>query len=288
MTPCDEYIIKMNQYLDGELPDREVADLFEHIEQCGDCRCRFESLRVISAQIRELEEYPPEELHSSIMAGIKKEQSRSSSCRRRTVGTVSAIAACALIAVALFSGVLPGLSPWLLFDNAENSNGASRLAENMDMAPAPESAESPAQQAADAVWQAVGEKAQENAMENETVQEGQLFPNSLLSPGSKTETEQLPMDGQVFVLPALQTSETFAAYCIVTGTGVLPEIFEPGAVIEYPDYGEIYIVVENDDAGFQAAREALQAAGFTIWEQVENLPKTDPSSERCLIVIFAQ
>jgi len=287
MTPCDEYIIKMNQYLDGELPDREVADLFRHVEQCSSCHRRFESLRIISAQMQELEEYPPEDLHSRIMAGIKKDQS--SRRRRKMVRTAGTVAACALIAVALFSGMLPGIVPEIAFDSAENGS-APRAAENMNMAPAPESAYAASQQKADTAAESAEDTVQDSEAE-EPAQSGQLFPNSMLSPGTEPDPDEENTAAgaeQVFILPQLQTSEGFAAYCIATGTGALPEIFEPGAVIEYPDYGETYIFVENDGAAFTAARDALETAGFTVWEQVENLPETDPAADRCLIVIFAQ
>ena len=71
MNNCTKYIEQMNMYLDGELKGSNISELLDHIERCSNCKKRFESLKIISFQAREMEVNVPLDLHENIMRNVR-------------------------------------------------------------------------------------------------------------------------------------------------------------------------------------------------------------------------
>ena len=72
MKKCSEYAEQISMYIDGMLPPEEADELMEHLERCENCQKRYESLRIITAEMHEMNQLPPHGMHDSIMRYVRK------------------------------------------------------------------------------------------------------------------------------------------------------------------------------------------------------------------------
>lgn len=91
-----------DKYVDGELTEREINELFEHVETCGECRQYLE----ITVKTEEAVDVPdmtplPHGLHAHIMASVKTDAAQKK-IRERRVPAVSRLAPMAAAFLCIF------------------------------------------------------------------------------------------------------------------------------------------------------------------------------------------
>ena len=106
MKPCDEYLLALSAFVDGELEETERAALEAHLNECEGCRRWLSELSAMRAAFDTLEEEPaPDGFAKGVMTRLQ-EQKRPA--RRRARGWMGLVACAAVALVAL--SVLPGLT----------------------------------------------------------------------------------------------------------------------------------------------------------------------------------
>ncbi len=109
MNNCTKYIEQMNMYLDGELKGSKISELLEHIERCPNCKNRFESLKIISFQTREMDVSVPQDLHDKIMRNVRTNARPAK--KRYGMQKFLSFAAVAAVFLILISTVFSGFTP---------------------------------------------------------------------------------------------------------------------------------------------------------------------------------
>ena len=110
MNACDRYEIMISALLDGELDEREKAELSAHITGCGHCTALAAAFAAVSGTLEEGLEEPPAELHGAIMekvetaAKVKRSQTRFMRLR-----PIIAAAACVAVVVVTLLAANRGL-----------------------------------------------------------------------------------------------------------------------------------------------------------------------------------
>src|SRR6266496_5228482 len=55
----DTWTNRLSEYLDGDLPEKELAGLEAHLPGCADCRATLQQLRRVVARAQALDDRPP-------------------------------------------------------------------------------------------------------------------------------------------------------------------------------------------------------------------------------------
>lgn len=105
MNDCEYYRELISRMLDEELTAEESAALESHLESCAQCRVMYEAFSAVSRLAGETEE-PPEALHESIMADIRRADIKAKNRRLRPVFAAAACLAVVLLGVWGMSGRL--------------------------------------------------------------------------------------------------------------------------------------------------------------------------------------
>lgn len=105
MMEHEKCIELISELVDGELDEKAAAEVRGHIASCPECRRVYEVFSGISEGLSELEE-PPEELHGSIMSGIRRSRKKKS-----RIVWIKALSAAACLAIVVFAGIRAGMSP---------------------------------------------------------------------------------------------------------------------------------------------------------------------------------
>ena len=111
MSRCEKYIELASRHLDGDLSPDEEKSLFEHLEECPDCRRYYEAMAEVSGMLQETS--APEGFAARVMGAVgaalpveKKdvpkegEQQRKKPLRRGAIARFAALAACLALVVA--------------------------------------------------------------------------------------------------------------------------------------------------------------------------------------------
>lgn len=111
MSRCEKYIELASRQLDGDLSPDEEKSLFEHLEECPDCRRYYEAMAEVSGMLQETS--APEGFAARVMGAVgaalpveKKdvpkegEQQRKKPLRRGAIARFAALAACLALVVA--------------------------------------------------------------------------------------------------------------------------------------------------------------------------------------------
>ena len=105
---CIDFIERLDLYIDGQLPDEEQPEFFEHIEICADCKLIFDEAIAISNAAKPLAvAKAPDELLTNVMAYVRSESVPvvvpNRSAKKRGWSTLSkaltGVAACAVVVV---------------------------------------------------------------------------------------------------------------------------------------------------------------------------------------------
>lgn len=92
MKNCQDYLLKISQYLDNDLPSEDVGDLENHLSTCRSCKRKFLELKLLTSSIKSIprEDMPPG-LFFKVRKRIqeRKEQKRSYFIRWGTVLSLS-------------------------------------------------------------------------------------------------------------------------------------------------------------------------------------------------------
>lgn len=290
---CQDYIEKMNLYLDGELSVNEVSDLLRHIESCEECRKRFDNLKTVVYGTRRLRTSPPEGLHSSIMRAVAQEKpARRAAARRRLTG-YSALAACAALLVIVVSTVAPQLGNIYLFgrhlDNSASAQVADGMVDGASSAPgAVQSAMAPQDKAAgDAAPKASLYSAENEGQDSAPLTEEPEQYSIAAQNGARLSAPPDAFEYDLFTVPQLSVTERVGFYIIATGqVDGLTDLFPLESVVNYHEVGEMYVFIDNTQDAKGEAEYLLAQAGCTLYANVENLPETSGDAEHGLVVIF--
>ena len=94
---CEKYLDLISARMDGELTQREQAELDAHLQTCPACRAIAGELEGLHSALTDLGEVPaPVELSRSVLSKIKAERQQS---RRRVVRRLASLAACLVLCV---------------------------------------------------------------------------------------------------------------------------------------------------------------------------------------------
>ena len=74
MNQCDAMQVLISRMLDEEPEPQERVALEAHVAVCPDCRTMFETFAAVSDSLRNDLEEPPERLHESVMAEVRRDQ----------------------------------------------------------------------------------------------------------------------------------------------------------------------------------------------------------------------
>jgi len=90
---CDIEAISM--FIDGELPEMDAARLRGHLSECPSCRALLKDLTAVKEGFALLDDDPPDTLLPGIL--YKIELGEEPPRRRRIIGSLAGVAACAAI-----------------------------------------------------------------------------------------------------------------------------------------------------------------------------------------------
>lgn len=105
MKACERYELMISALLDGELGERDKAELSAHIVGCERCGALAAAFAAVSGTLTESLEEPPDELRGAVMekvaaaAEVKRRQNRF----MRLTPIIAAAACVAVVAVTLFA-----------------------------------------------------------------------------------------------------------------------------------------------------------------------------------------
>jgi len=94
MADCEKYIEMMSAMVDGELSEKDEAELRSHLEDCADCRRVYNAFTGISGALSEELAAPPETLVNGVMYKINLQKKGG---RRFAFGRFTALAACLVL-----------------------------------------------------------------------------------------------------------------------------------------------------------------------------------------------
>jgi len=303
LKECYEYTVKMNMYLDGELPVNQIPALLRHIESCPRCQARFEALKVVAFETRSLSITPPDHLHSSIMEHIKKNTGQRK--RKRIINIRPlALAACAAVLI-LFSGTLARLNNVYLFGRGKSesvkseslrmysadSSGAGQAGNTQedgqaadpekgsDTAGAKSSARPGSAQAESGTGSTTGGSAGGRT-------EGALIPDKNMSAQNEQTEEQ---KGKTLLLEAVMP-EGYAFYRIWEGQGQMPEILQSESKVSYDDSGITVIYLKNDKTTWGNVEDALIEASYKpIGDRFGGTyPQADSAAAQGLLILVSE
>lgn len=100
MSECDRYLEMISELVDGELPEPQKTELFEHLESCDYCRRAYDAFSAISLSLGETA--APEGFANGVMAAVRTQGGTGSKRARRPGKSpvrYMALAACLILAV---------------------------------------------------------------------------------------------------------------------------------------------------------------------------------------------
>lgn len=100
MSECDRYLEMISQLVDGELPEPQKTELFEHLESCANCRRVYDAFNAISLSLGETA--APEGFAEGVMAAVRTQGghgSRRAGKPGKSPVRYLALAACIVLAV---------------------------------------------------------------------------------------------------------------------------------------------------------------------------------------------
>ena len=144
MSHCNKYLEMASLCLDGELPESEEKELFEHLESCEECRKYFEAFKAASLALDEVS--APEGFAAGVMDAVRaqapeRKSVKSAKPRRRgLIARYAALAAClALVVAAGVKLALPSGSAGSMENRGKpaafSSTGAGSKSESNQIAP---------------------------------------------------------------------------------------------------------------------------------------------------------
>lgn len=127
MKTCEEFAPLLSAYFDGELTERECAEVRAHLENCETCRVRLAEYAAVRSEMLTVfaEEEVPEGFAEGVMAAVRAEKAAAApkKAKKRTWKRYLPIAACAAI-VLLSASLFPQMSG---LDGAKSADTAAPM-----------------------------------------------------------------------------------------------------------------------------------------------------------------
>lgn len=320
MSNCQKYIEQMNMYLDGELKTSMIGELLQHISECPSCNKRFESLKIITFEMRDEKNIQaPSNLHASIMQHVRT--SAPKYIKSRKVQWVINLGLVAAVFLFVFSGAVKYMKNTYIFDNPNAANTAN-IAASLSLDEGPEAVDEPMQKAA--LRSAEEPQSDDNIKKddlkkNEDTDSGstktpfQIFKSGLI-PGSAELKQKAGVDtdlkepdttaeASVALIDEIDnrgieptkenllaeniilTDEAFSFYNLYKGELPLPSFFSNFSTIFHKKENITYIYIPNNEKQHTEAKRQLAASGFTLQEKPENMPENESNAEFGLAII---
>lgn len=247
---CEEALALLSGHLDGENTQEEEQALLAHLEVCDECCALLSAFEEADAGVLALEAEPPQGLREQIMETVRRESVRPK--KRVKPWAVPTVAAAAVVAILLGTGILS--QPQLQFtaDSAANTTASLARAETTMDTAAPYAAADTASEAP---------ALEKEMLEPEMAMASDEAPASeetdaVVQPDTTTETTtesvELPVDAVDSTSVAQEIAQTRQARVIVLSA------MEPGLAEDTQEYLEDgSVLVTLKDA---AAWEQLQTA----------------------------
>ena len=270
MSRCEEYIIQMNQYLDGELSQQGSGDFLRHLESCPSCRKYFEQIKIAAYELRHMKVAVPDTLHGSIMRHVRA--NTGAGRHKKLVRALSSLVACAAVLAIVATG---GLNRVFLFGTGLKRSMANESAPQAALSIAPDAADR-SEPGANALVPPT----------EEALEKGGFSANVH---GQNGEIPEWANDHALFLSPTLHNRIAPAQFVIVTGgdEGKLATLFPNETLYQAEETGEWYLETANDEETVYNTAILLADNGYTIHDTVEGLPETDASADIAVFVIFA-
>jgi len=250
MNNCSKYIEQMNMYLDGELKGSKISELLEHIERCPNCKKRFESLKIISFQTREMEVSIPEDLHENIMRNVRSNARPA----KRKIG-MQKIMSFAAVAAAVFAILVSGtFGSHFSFGWGSEEAATFSPAANVKVA-------------------------------SFTTDEDNGAPAEAVSDNQKSLIVDAVIESPVVKGEVLAEEGKFAFLKLFSGKDKLPEFVSEYSMEQDTDSQLIYVFVENDPEIYNDFEKKLIAEDFTDGGELKNASNIDPDASNVLYII---
>ncbi len=292
MCRCEEYILLMNQYLDGELSPQEANELLLHLEQCPTCRKRFENIKIASYELRHMRAPVPQTLHASIMRQVRANSGAAK--KRNLLRALGSLAACAAVVTIVVTGGLNRIFPFgtggaMKSASLPQEDAAAPRSATITMAEDDENAQESdgTTPSLFSAKEAPGANAQAAGSANELLEEETTKKNHLLGQ-PYPDVPDWAYDHTSFVAPVLHNRTQPKSFVFVTGTSGdgLAELFPDATVYRAEETGEWYLETAADEETVHETVALLADYGYTIHDSVDGVPEVDAQSATAVFVIF--
>ncbi len=74
MSNCTHFVELINKYVDNMLNEKDEKELMTHINECDECRTRFEMMKLLTSEMSHMEEDVPVGFTESVMNKVRHEK----------------------------------------------------------------------------------------------------------------------------------------------------------------------------------------------------------------------
>ncbi len=108
---CNEFINKLDIYIDGQMPDSDLPEFMEHIESCEDCKSAFEDAVLIAEKSKTLAvAKAPDALLENVMERVREQPAQVRKKWPLAAKVLTGVAACAVLFVVALASLNPNLT----------------------------------------------------------------------------------------------------------------------------------------------------------------------------------
>ncbi|MGI5899016.1 MAG: DUF4349 domain-containing protein [Christensenellales bacterium] len=108
---CNEFISKLDIYIDGEMPDSDLPEFLQHAESCDDCCTAFKEAVLIAEKAKALAvAKAPDALLENVMAQVKERPAQVRKKWPLYAKVLTGVAACLLVFVVALASLNPNLT----------------------------------------------------------------------------------------------------------------------------------------------------------------------------------
>lgn len=254
MSECERYEIMISALLDGELDERDQAELSAHVAGCERCGALAAAFAAVSGTLAESLEEPPAQLHGAVMekveAAAKVKRGRN---RFMLLRPIIAAAACVAVVVITLLAANRGVQ------NAENTSAAAPETAVYAAAGSAGSADIGGESDGALTMEAPDAAPAGAAMDNSAPETRKMLDDAMDTAMAEEEAEESEPDAPA-ELPSLEVEAVAAGDGFFTAR-VLADpngYFAPGTTL----------TVLSDDTASPGTRVTIRYSGVSIGEEL--------------------